>query len=393
VTALALLSLTAAALPALLYARNVRLYRPPAAAADRPRVSVLIPARNEEGSIAAAVEAVLASRGVELECVVLDDGSADRTAEIVREIARKDRRVRLETAPPLPAGWAGKQHACSVLASHARHPVLAFLDADVRLAPDALARTAAFIRESDADLVSGFPRQETETPLEKLLIPLIHFLLLGFLPFDRMRKELRPGLGAGCGQVFVTTRAAYDAVGGHAHPLVRASFHDGVKLPRAYRLAGRMTDLCDLTDLATCRMYRTAGHVWNGLAKNAREGLAAPRLILPATLLLFVGQVVPFVTVAKTLAASPLILLGPSAWGRVPDGPALLLFAAACGLAWYPRFDAAARFRQSWFGAAVHPVGIVLLLLVQWYATARAIAGRPVGWKGRPSPPVSSDTP
>ena len=90
-----------------------------------------------------------------------------------------------------------------------------------------------------------------------------------------MRSSLQPGLGVGCGQWFMTSRDAYEKVGGHA--AVKASLHDGIKLPRAYRAAGMMTDVCDATDLAVCRMYRSAGQVWNGLAKNAREGMAIDR--------------------------------------------------------------------------------------------------------------------
>jgi len=361
-----------AALPALLYLRNTRLFRPPPApsgTAVSPQISVLVPARNEEGAIAACVESVLASTGVEIEVIVLDDHSDDHTAEVVREIARKDLRVRLEVAPPLPAGWCGKQHACFVLSKHARFPILTFLDADVRLAPDALARMAAFLDASKAALVSGFPRQETGTLLERLLIPLINWLLLCYLPMRPMRKYRFPGLGAGCGQWFVTRRDAYDRVGGHA--AVRASLHDGVTLPRAYRKAGFMTDLCDATDLAVCRMYRSARGVWMGLAKNAREGLGAPEAIWVWTVLLVGGQVLPFA------------LLGCAG---MSGGAEAALAATAAGLAYLPRLDAARRFRQSRLGAVLHPLGIVLLLLIQWYARFRGLLGMPVGWKGRRHP-------
>lgn len=369
---LACLALGCALLPALLYFVNVQLYRPPPPASESIAISVLIPARNEEATIAACVEAVLASRSVELEVVVLDDHSADRTAEIVRAIAAKDPRVRAEPAPALPPGWSGKQWACHSLSRLAKHPILTFLDADVRLAPDALVRMVAFQRASNAALVSGFPRQETGTLLEKMVIPLIHFLVLGFLPFARMRTQLMPGLGAGCGQWFLTPRDAYDRVGGHSHPRVRGSFHDGLQLPRAYRECGLMTDLCDVTELATCRMYRSAGQVWNGLAKNAREGLAATRLILFSTTVLFCGQVLPFALLF------------------VADGWAIAIAGAAAVLAMLPRWDAVPRFRQSPLGAMLHPFGVVALLGIQWYATVRAIVGRPVSWKGRDKPSSST---
>ena len=90
----------------------------------RKAVSVLIPARNEEHGIAECVESVLESSHVELEVIVLDDHSTDRTADIVRSIAARDARLRLEPAPPLPDGWCGKPAACFALSRLAKFTVL-----------------------------------------------------------------------------------------------------------------------------------------------------------------------------------------------------------------------------------------------------------------------------
>ena len=260
---LAIVSLALALVPAVLFFRNLGLYAPPpgpATTPDRkPAVSLLIPARNEESGIRATVEAALASRGVDLEIIVLDDHSEDATARIVAEIAGGDDRVRVESAPPLPGGWCGKQHACWTLARLATRPVLAFLDADVRLDPGGLRRAVDFLELSGAELTSGVPRQETGTLLERLLIPLIHFILLGFLPMGRMRASRRPAYGAGCGQLLLARRDAYDRAGGHK--AIRETLHDGLRLPRAFRAAGLATDLFDATEVATCRMYRSAREV------------------------------------------------------------------------------------------------------------------------------------
>jgi hypothetical protein len=264
-----------------------------------------------------------------------------------------------------------------VLASHTVQPLLVFLDADVRLAPHGLARLAAFLDASGADLVSGLPRQETGTLLEHLLIPLMHFLLLGFLPLRRMRRSHQPAYGAGCGQLFMARRQAYVQAGGHA--AIRTSLHDGLTLPRAFRTAGLPTDLCDATIVATCRMYRSAREVWHGLAKNAMEGLAQPVLLIPATVLLLGGQVLPG------------ILCGLAVFGKLSPwacGLAVLSLAAA----YYPRLRAVRRFVQPWLGALLHPLSILIFLGLQWYAWARAVCGRPATWKGRAysaaTPPV-----
>lgn len=346
--------------PAVLYWINVLLYRraPPFDGAREP-VSILIPTRNEERSIAATLEAALASRGVEFEVLVLDDDSSDRTGAIVFDFAARDPRVRLMRSAPLPDGWCGKQFACYQLGRAADHERLLFLDADVRLAPDGVARLMAFQDCSDADLVSGVPRQETGTILERLLIPLVHFLLLGYLPMFAMRLIRARCFGAGCGQLFLARRNAYTHAGGHE--AIRASRHDGITLPRAFRKAGFTTDLCDATDLATCRMYRSSAEVWFGLAKNATEGLASPLAIVPWTLILLGGQVAPWA----------LLLLQPL--------PAIAAILASYSM----RLDAAVRFRQSLVGAVGHPIGVVLLVAIQWYAAICAMIGKPIGWKGR----------
>lgn len=366
---LALVAFVLAAIPALLFRVNLRAYRPPpapVAGGSLPRVSVLIPARNEERSIQVAVEAALESSGVDLEVLVLDDQSADATAVIVRQLAERDPRVRLLEGPEVPDGWCGKQHACWVLANNASYDLLLFLDADVRLAPEELARMVEFLKQSGADLASGIPFQETGTLLERLVIPLIHFVLLGFLPIRRMRASRDPAYGAGCGQLFLARRSSYERAGGHA--VIRGSLHDGIKLPRAFRAAGLKTDLCDATDLARCRMYRSGGELWRGLAKNASEGLGAASLIVPTTLLLVFGQVLP------------VVLVGVSIWR---SSVAVLPATAAVMCSYYPRIAGAVRFRQPVLAALLHPVGILIVLAIQWCALLRRALGRPQSWKGR----------
>src|ERR1700690_423097 len=147
------LAFCCAAAPAGLWVWNMLLYREPGAGSCAEMghcvlpdpVSELIPARNEERVIAASLTSLLASRGVQIEIIVLDDSSTDRTAEIVLSFAARDPRVHLEYSPPLPRGWNGKQHPRPAHAGLAHFNILCFLDADVRLAPDALARMSAFL--------------------------------------------------------------------------------------------------------------------------------------------------------------------------------------------------------------------------------------------------------
>ena len=350
--------LVLAALPLCMTLWNLREVRTPAAAEGTPAVSVLIPARNEEANIGAACAAVLASQGVAVELIVLDDASTDRTLPILQGIG--DPRLRIAAAPPLPAGWSGKQHACHILSGLASHELLVFVDADVRLMPDALSRMAGFMQRNRCGLASGFPHQIVVTWSERLLLPLIHFLLLGFLPMALMRQRLDVGLGAGCGQLFIAQREAYRAVGGHA--AIRASLHDGLMLPRAFRKAGYLTLLFDADSLARCRMYTGLAPLWEGLCKNATEGMAKPAALPVWTLLLAGGQVMPAV----------LVLFSPG-W------PVWLALAAGIGT----RLILAARFRQPLISALLQPVGVTGLLIVQWFSLTRTSWGGRPTWRGR----------
>ncbi len=360
-TVLAVASLLLAAAPLLLMLANLPLFRAPPLASDRPSVSVLIPARNEEAHIGDACAAVLANRGVDLELLVLDDDSSDRTPQILAAIA--DPRLRVAQAPALPPGWSGKQHACHVLSGLARHDLMVFVDADVRLAPDALSRMAGFMQSHGAGLASGFPRQVVVTWSEQLLLPLIHFLLLGFLPLAVMNRLPLPSLGAGCGQLFIARRGAYRDADGHA--AIRASLHDGLTLPRAVRRAGHMSLLFDATGFSRCRMYANAGQVWEGLCKNATEGMAKPAALPVWTVILGGGQVLP-----------AFLLL------TVPSWPAALALAMGIGA----RLVLAARFRQPWLSALLHPLGVLALLLIQWFSLLRAARGGQATWRGRAYP-------
>lgn len=361
------MALGLAALPLAIAIGNLKRLRTPAPARTRPRVSVLIPARDEAANIGTAVACVLANRDVDIELLVLDDGSTDATPAILAAIA--DPRLRVMTGGGvLPAGWSGKQYACARLGREASLELLVFVDADVRLAPDALSRMAGYMQANpDVGLASGVPRQVTGTWSEWLLLPLIHLLLLGYRPDGLDHGRIDPRFAAGCGQLFIARAETYRAMGGH--DAIRASLHDGLTLPRAFRRHGSTTGLFDATGIASCRMYGNATDLWEGLTKNATEGLATPRGLPVWTIVLGGGHVLPV----------PLMLFAPS----LPAAAAL-----ACGTTL--RLLLARRFDQSLRSVAVHPIGVLALLVLQWSALIRAHSGRPSTWRGRAYPPEQS---
>lgn len=333
-----------------------------------PALSVLIPARNEAANLDCLLESLLSQDYPFAEILVYDDGSTDATPEIVRSWAKRFPQVRLERGTGLPPGWCGKQHACQQAAELARGERLLFLDADVRPNPGAISALVTEFERQRVPYLSGFPREKTETLAEQAILPLIHFVLLAYLPMDGLFWTKLPAFAAGCGQIVMVDKRRYLQAGGHA--AIRASRHDGIQLPRQFRKQGLATGICDASELFECRMYAGFEQVWLGLAKNATEGMANPAVILPFTIVLGCGQVLPL----------PL-LVGLIFSGASPQAMAVTLAALGCSLA--TRFVNAWSFRQSWRGAWLHPLGVALLLAIQWWALLQAWRGVSVAWKGR----------
>ncbi|MFM1883484.1 MAG: hypothetical protein RJA05_1893 [Planctomycetota bacterium] len=350
-----------------LYTRTVRGDRPAARTAV-PMVSVCIPARNEEANIEACVRSVLANVDVAVEVLVYDDQSTDATPAILARLVAEDARVRVVPTQPLPQGWNGKQWGCERMGQAAHGQWVLFTDADVRFERDCVARTLARAESLGADLLSTVPRQVTGSWAEHAVIPLISFVLLSYLPMARMRATTSPAASGACGQFILARRDAWLASGGHA--AFRASMHDGIKMPRAFRRAGFRTDLFDGTDLVQCRMYRGLGQVWRGFAKNAYEGLGSPVLLLFVTLLHGCAVLLPWLTLALGLAG---VAMAP--W--VPWVAALTIVA---GFA--QRIVLARRFAHAWASVALHPVGILMLTVIQWHSLWLHLTGRRA-WKGR----------
>jgi hypothetical protein len=344
------------------------LRRPP----ERPPpvrrpVAVVLPVRDEEAQVADCLAGILAQQGVpDLRVVVVDDGSTDRTAEIVASCA--DPRVSLVEAGPLPPGWLGKPHACAVGAAWAPGDgLLAFVDADVRLFPDALAGAVAVLEAAGLDLVSPWPRPLTGGPAERLVQPLSPWLWATTLPLRLAERSPRPSLAAANGQFLVVTRRAYDAAGGHA--AVRGEVVEDMALLRAVKRAGGRGGPVDGSRLAACRMYEGWPALRDGYTKSlwAAVGGSPAGSVAAAAVLTAVGLVPALAAVRGSRAGLAGYAAGVA--GR-------MVSAAATG-------------GRVWPDPLAHPLSLALLDVL----VVRSVAAHRRGtltWRGRP---VRSTTP
>ncbi|NBX26041.1 MAG: glycosyltransferase, partial [Planctomycetes bacterium] len=350
-------SLACALLPLAMTLINLRLYRrqsPPAEPLDASEtVAVCIPARNEEANIEACVESVAAQRGVVAQALVYDDQSTDGTPDLLRRMQARGLPLRVVGTEALPEGWNGKQWGCDRMGRAADARWLLFTDADVRLEPGAVAAAVDFARRSGSDLVSTVPQEICGTLGEGLVVPLIHFVLLGYLPMGFMRRDPRASLAAGCGQFLLVQRQAWLRSGGHA--AFRDSMHDGIRLPRSVRQSGGRTDLFDGTSLVRCRMYRGFRQTWRGFAKNAYEGLGHPGVLAFFTVVHLMGHVLPWGLLA-------LWSVGLIRW----EPAALAMAALVAGL--LTRVLLCVRFRHPWWTVPLHPLSLITLTAIQWWS-------------------------
>jgi glycosyltransferase involved in cell wall biosynthesis len=227
-------------------------------------VSAIIPARNEEASIARAVESV--ARQLEIgEVIVVNDQSTDRTGEILAELAARIPKLKVLEAGALPAGWVGKNYAVSIGAAAAQGDWLLFTDADTYHYPGATRRAVNDAVEHDAVLVSYSPEQEMDTWWERALIPFVYCRLAAKYSYARVNDPRHPDAAAN-GQFLLVLRDAYESVGGHA--AVAGEILEDLALARLAKRCGYGIYFTAPMGVVRTRMYRSFGAMWQGWTKN-----------------------------------------------------------------------------------------------------------------------------
>jgi chlorobactene glucosyltransferase len=243
--------------------RRTRQHAPPERFAH---VSILVPARNEQENIARCVGSLLAQNYPSFEILVLDDHSSDATLSILNALAASQDRLHVLTGQPLPDGWLGKNWACAQLAAQAQGELLLFTDADTYHQPQALAALVTALEGEQADLLTGFPYQETRTWGERLLVPFFSWAFFSFTPLVLAQRVKLPFLSSAVGQMLLFRRSAYQAAGGHG--AVRAHIAEDLALVRHAKAAGLRWRMTHLTDLIFSRMYSGGPANISGLFKK-----------------------------------------------------------------------------------------------------------------------------
>jgi chlorobactene glucosyltransferase len=330
---------------------------------SRPRLSVVIAARNEEDDLPATLDSLLAQDYPDLEVVVVEDNSTDGTKEVIDARAPRVRRV---NPPPLPSGWVGKNWACWTGARASTGAWILFLDADVRTHPAAVRTTYDWAVREGADLATIAPRVEMKGFWERVVLPFYIQIVLTYFRAPHVNRD-RSKAAMANGQYWLTPRSAYLAVGGHE--AVRGVVLEDVAIARCYREAGRRLRIAWGPELAVTRMYRDRHELFEGLLKNI-HGFDYWTLRMVGFLAgLFGLFLLPLGLLPLGLVTGDLVLTGMGAFLYVALFGKHVGFARTAG--------------APWAYGLLYPVSVGFYLVLTATSLSRGLRHRPVVWKGR----------
>ena len=234
-------------------------------------VSIIVPARNEEKNIKKCVSSLLEQSYKNFEVVVIDDGSTDKTAEIIEKLAAKETRLKPIKGRSLPEGWKGKPNAIDHSLDFANGDWLLFVDADVHLHPDALSAACTTAQEYEASFVTAWPFQETVSFWERAVQPTIVAMNIALSTLQRTYDLDFPEALSAWGPFILVKRSDYVAVGGHAK--ISTEIAEDYMLYRNFRKAGYRAVMLQGNELIFVRMYDSLASLWEGWSKNLFPGL------------------------------------------------------------------------------------------------------------------------
>ena len=273
---------------------------------NRSFVSVLIPARNEENNIEKCVKGMLIQDYQNKEIIVLDDNSTDNTLKLAASF--NNNKIKIIKGKELPFDWLGKNWACHQLAQEAKGEYLLYVDADVELTPEVISSAVYELEKSKAALLSIFPTQIIKSFGEHLIVPLMNWLLLTFLPLRFVYSSSSKAIVAANGQFMLWRKDDYFKIGGHE--TVKNKVVEDMELARLAKQNKLKVKTMLGGKLVFCRMYESFNQAYNGFTKNFFAGFLLPSFsFLTIILFLLIAFVLPFLFLMPPVYSFILIAL------------------------------------------------------------------------------------
>jgi glycosyltransferase involved in cell wall biosynthesis len=341
----------------LIIINSITLITPRQAEQINQKISVLVPLRDEENNAVAIIETLEAQENLsDVEFLVLDDNSTDKTYELLQAAALGDSRFNIMQGAPLPDGWLGKPWALSQLSQSARGEILICIDADVRLAANGVAAAITSMQKHNLDFFSPYPSQVARTFSERMIQPLLQWSWLSSVPLAIAKRSTNPSFAVANGQFFAVKKSALDQSGGYAS--IKSEVLDDMQMARVLLRNEFKGTVGNGALIAQCHMYSSWSELRNGYAKSLWKGFGGVFGSLVAITLLLLTGVVP--------------LLGAA------SGSPLGWFAFQAVL--ISRIISARITRTNLFDSLLHPISAVLLVYLIVYSWL--MRGR-IQWKGR----------
>ena len=332
-----------------------------------PKVSVLVPARDEEDRLEPCIESLLQQEYDNYEILILDDNSDDGTWDIIERFASLDSRVRGIRGKMLPADWNGKPHAMQQLAEAADGEIFLFTDADTHHTPRSVPWVVANMEHHRVEVLSGYAFERAESFGEVLVIPNLYLATTLFLPLWLVaRTKIKYFAHAIC-QFIAFRKSAFFHIGGYKH--VRHEVGEDIHIARYAKTCGLRVAFLDAASVVSCRMYEGFHNAVKGIAKNIFD--------------FFDKKVYPIVILSVFVTAFMLV------------PPVLLIVGAAIGAAWAPWLAFGVGLflatwalvvyerRMPWYTPFLYPALFVLIVVIAWQSAADSLSGRGYEWKGR----------
>lgn len=272
------------------------------------KVSILIPARDEEENIIALLQSIKEQDYTNYEVIVLDDHSSDNTFSVVKNFCADNPQFSIIKGEKLPEGWLGKNYACHQLSEIATGKYLLFVDADEQIKIGLINSLIYRMELGQLTLLSLFTNQQMLSIGEKLTVPLMHFILLNLLPLRLVKLSKNPAFSAASGQCMFFNAANYQE--NKWHRLVKGQVVEDVELLKLVKQEKYKAEALLANGMIYCRMYKNLNECLNGFSKNLLAGFGNNIIILLLyQLLVIIGPLVLVFNFNITLLILPITLI------------------------------------------------------------------------------------
>ena len=335
-------------------------------------ISVLVPARNEEDSIAYCLSALIAQTYPKMEILILNDRSLDDTATIIESYADLDPRIRMIQGSTLPEGWSGKNWACEQLFRESKGDLVLFIDADTILSLDTISASIYESNKNEADLLTVMPKRIANCITERLMFPFMDWFLFSWMPMIAAKTKRGSYLSASFGQFMLFRREAYSRIGGHAS--LKNNPLDDFSLGRITKKIGLKWVLYEGTSCVEVMSYNGNIQAIRGISRSIFPALnfSITTLILFSAVLLSLG-LLPIINLTSGLMDNAINqnFMALSLYS-------LVMLTASWAISCF-------RFKHSYLIALFHPISMAVILVVGYHSMITYIF-QMTHWKDRTMP-------